>query len=249
MVNLRVRPPWRIVELDDGRELSARSVIIATGADYRRLGVANVERFEGMGVFYNAGADIATALRGQDVVVCGGGNSAGQAVVHLAKAARRVVHVVRGNALGQAMSAYLVREISQLPNVEVRLDTEIVDGSGTLGLSGITVRHRSGATEVISTRALFVMIGARPHTDWLAGVVERDRNGFILTGTDLGLRAREHFSARQPLRLETSMPGVFAAGDVRAGSIKRLASAVGEGTIAVQLIHDYLQYAEERAAA
>ena len=247
VVDLRVRPPWRIVTLDDGRELTARSVIIATGADYRHLGVPRIERFEGVGVFYNAGVDIATALRGQDVVVCGGGNSAGQAVVHLAKGARRVVHVVRGNELSHTMSAYLIHEIRQLPNVELRLETEVIDADGSLGLDGVTVRHRGGATEVINTHALFVMIGARPHTDWLAGVVERDRSGFILTGTDLGAQAREHFRDRQPMRLETSVPGVFAVGDVRAGSIKRLASAVGEGTIAVQLIHDYLREANERA--
>ena len=238
---LRRDGAWRVVTLDDGRELAARAVLIATGADYRRLGLPRVERFEGVGVLYNAGIDIAVALKGQDVVVCGGGNSAGQAVVHLAKTARRVVHVVRGNALSKTMSAYLIPEISRLPNVQLELETDVVDADGSRGLQQITIRHRSGATKVIQTPALFVMIGANPHTDWVEGIVERDRTGFIVTGDDLGPRARQQFSDREPMSLETSLPGVFAAGDVRAGSIKRLASAVGEGTVAVHVIHEYLQ--------
>jgi len=238
---LRRDGAWRIVTLDDGRELAARAVLIATGADYRRLGLPRVERFEGVGVLYNAGIDIAIALKGQDVVVCGGGNSAGQAVVHLAKTARRVVHVVRGNALSKTMSAYLIREISRLPNVQLELETEVVDADGSRGLQQITIQRCSGATEVIQTPALFVMIGAHPHTDWVEGIIERDRTGFIVTGNDLGPKARLQFRDREPMSLETSLPGVFAAGDVRAGSIKRLASAVGEGTVAVHVIHEYLQ--------
>jgi thioredoxin reductase (NADPH) len=238
---LRRDGAWRVVTLSDGRELAARAVLIATGADYRRLSLPRVERFEGVGVLYNAGVDIAVALKGQDVVVCGGGNSAGQAVVHLAKTARRVVHVVRGSALSKTMSAYLIDEISRLPNVQLELETEVVDADGLRGLEQITVRHHGGATEIIETPALFVMIGANPHTDWVEGVVERDRTGFIVTGNDLGPRARQQFRDREPMSLETSLPGVFAAGDVRAGSIKRLASAVGEGTVAVHVIHQYLQ--------
>jgi thioredoxin reductase (NADPH) len=176
---------------------------------------------------YAVGTDIGIALKGQDVVVYGGGNSAGQAVVFLAKTARRVIHVVRGEALSRTMSAYLVSEITRLPNVELRLDTEVVDADGTHGLEQVTLRHR-GTTEIVRTRALFLMIGAHPHTDWLEGVVERDRNGFIVTGAEL--------------LFETSLPGVFAAGDVRAGSIKRLASAVGEATAAVQAVHEYLAH-------
>lgn len=243
-VGLRADGPWRIVTLDDARELTARVVIIATGAEYRRSGVPAIDRFEGIGVHYVAGADIAMALKGQDVVVYGGGNSAGQAVVYLAKTARKVIHVVRGAALSSNMSAYLVTEIGRLPNVELRLDTEVVDAAGSHGLQRVTLRHRSGSTETIPARVLFMMIGARPHTDWLEGALERDRNGFIVTGADLPASAD-----RAPLLLETSMPGVFAAGDVRAGSIKRLASAVGEAAVAIQVIHQYLQQASDAGAS
>jgi thioredoxin reductase (NADPH) len=224
---LRTEGRTHIVTLDDGSELRARVVLIATGADYRHSGIPSVERFVGAGVMYAVGTDIGIALKGQDVVVYGGGNSAGQAVVFLAKTARRVIHVVRGEALSRTMSAYLVSEITRLPNVELRLDTEVVDADGTRGLEQVTLRHR-GTTEIVRTRALFLMIGAHPHTDWLEGVVERDRNGFIVTGAEL--------------LFETSLPGVFAAGDVRAGSIKRLASAVGEATAAVQAVHEYLAH-------
>jgi thioredoxin reductase (NADPH) len=224
---LRTEGRTHIVTLDDGSELRARVVLIATGADYRHSGIPSVERFVGAGVMYAVGTDIGIALKGQDVVVYGGGNSAGQAVVFLAKTARRVIHVVRGEALSRTMSAYLVSEITRLPNVELRLDTEVVDADGTHGLEQVTLRHR-GTTEIVRTRALFLMIGAHPHTDWLEGVVERDRNGFIVTGAEL--------------LFETSLPGVFAAGDVRAGSIKRLASAVGEATAAVQAVHEYLAH-------
>jgi thioredoxin reductase (NADPH) len=225
---LRADGPRRIVTLDDGRELVARAVIVATGAEYRRSGVPRVDRFQGMGLLYIVGSDIATALKGHDVVVYGGGNSAGQAVVFLAKTARRVIHVVRGSALSKNMSAYLIGEISRLTNVELRLDTEIVDADGARGLERVTLRHCSGRTEELATSMVFMMIGAHPHTDWLEGILERDRDGFIVTGgPDRQL-------------LETSMRGVFAAGDVRAGSIKRIASAVGEASVAVQVVHQYL---------
>ena len=240
-VGLRAEGERRIVVLDDGREIAARAVIVATGAEYRRLGIARVDRFEGIGVWYIAGADIATALAGHDVVVAGGGNSAGQAVVHLAKTARRVVLVVRGDSLADSMSAYLIAEIRRLRNVDLRFATEIVDADGVRGLEQVMLRQRTGRREIVATTALFVMIGARPHTDWLAGVVERDRSGFVVTGAELAPAARRGFDDRDPLLLETSLPGVFAAGDVRAGSTKRLASAVGEGAIAVQVIFEYLR--------
>lgn len=222
----------RIVTLDDGRELAASSVVIATGADYRRSRVPSLDRFQGMGVYYVVGTDIAKALAGQDVVVYGGGNSAGQAVVYLAKTARRVVQIVRGSAVTKSTSAYLMNEIGRLSNVELRLDTEVIDAEGAHGLERITLRHRSGRVEDLATRVLFLMIGAHPHTDWLEGVLERDREGFIVTG------------GPDRLLLETSMRGVFAAGDVRAGSIKRIASAVGEASVAIQVIH---QYREQQA--
>jgi len=240
-VGIRAEGPLRVITLDDGRQVSARAVIIATGATYRRLGVPSVDRFSGMGVLYTAGGDIALALRGQDVVVCGGGNSAGQAVVYLAKTARRVVHVVRGKQLADSMSAYLVAEIERCSNVEVRFDAEIVDAYGDQGLRKVTLLdRRTDATESIETRALFVMIGAVPHTGWLSGI-ERDRHGYVLTDTWLSADAQRRFGERRPLSHETSMPGVFAAGDVRAGSTKRLASAVGEAAVAVRVIHEYLR--------
>ena len=240
-VKLHARGWQRILTLDDKREIAATAVVIATGAEYRRLGMPRIDRFEGVGVFYNAGADIAIALRGQDVVVCGGGNSAGQAVVHLAKTARRVVHVVRADSIAETMSSYLVQDIMRLPNVEHRFATEVVDADGTAGLGAVTLRHHDGSTDVVRTPALFVMIGARPHTGWLEGTVERERNGFLLTGAELDASVRARFGDRSPMLLETSVPGVFAAGDVRHGSTKRMSSAVGEGAVAIRLVHEYLR--------
>lgn len=241
---LRCEGDRRVVTLADGRELFARAVLVATGVEYRRLGVPRIDRYDGIGVFYTAGADIALALRGEDVVVYGGGNSAGQAVIYLAKTARRVIHCVRGPALSQTMSAYLVDEISRLPNVELRLESEVFDADGEHGLEQVTIQHRrTGALTTVRTPALFVMIGAMPHTEWLEGDVARDRNGFILTGADLRGRGLQSFQSRSPMLIETSMPGVFAAGDVRFGSTKRLAAAVGEAGVAVRVIHDYLALA------
>ena len=242
VLGLRAEGDRRVVVLDDGREVTARAVIIATGAAYRRLDAPRIDRFERVGVGYVAGGDVALVLRDRDVVVYGGGNSAGQAVVHLAKTARRVLHVVRGKALADSMSRYLVQEIERLPNVELRFETEIVDADGTRSLEEVTLRHRrTEAVEIVRTHALFLMLGALPHTEWLRGTVERDRSGYILTGADLEPAARRSFAARPPMMLETSLPGVFAVGDVRHGSTKRLASAVGEGAVAVRLVHEYLE--------
>ncbi|MFO7609664.1 MAG: FAD-dependent oxidoreductase [Candidatus Krumholzibacteriia bacterium] len=236
VVGLEAAGDARVLTLSDGRRLTARAVLVATGAAYRRLEVPELERFAGAGVYYSAGSDSGFVLRGRDVAVAGGGNSAGQAVVHLARTARRVLHLVRAESLSAGMSDYLVREIERLPNVEVRLGTEVVGGEGEHQLERILLRdRRTGQVETRQLGWLFVLVGARPHTEWLEGVVERDRHGFIPTGDDLaagpGGRAR---------RFETSLPGVFAAGDVRSGSVKRLASAVGEGSIAVRVIQEYL---------
>jgi thioredoxin reductase (NADPH) len=242
-VGLRVDGRRRLVRLPDGTEVSGEAVVVASGVSWRRLGVPRLEALVGAGVFYGAAGAEARAMEAQDVFVVGAGNSAGQAALHLAKYAASVTLVVRGPDLGASMSDYLVQEIEQAPNVAVRLDTQVVDGLGSWRLEGLALKGRvDGAIEEVPAAALFVMIGAEPHTDWLTGV-ERDDQGYILTGHDLlgpdGLPAHWPLK-RPPLLLETSIPGVFAAGDVRHRSVKRVASAVGEGAVAVQLVHQYL---------
>jgi thioredoxin reductase (NADPH) len=219
-------------------------VVIATGVTWRRLGVPALESLVGAGVFYGAAGAEAHAMAGRDVYVIGAGNSAGQAALHLARYAASVTMAVRGPGLGATMSNYLITEISKTPNIRVRAGTEVVDGQGQCSLETLTLRERgnggAGASETVPAAALFVMIGAEPRTGWLDGRVQRDGQGFILTGRDLD-RAGGWPMDRPPLLLETSMPGVFAAGDVRHRSIKRVASAVGEGATAIQLVHEYLR--------
>jgi thioredoxin reductase (NADPH) len=230
----------RVVRLADGGEVVARAVILATGVALRRLGVPALEALAGAGVFYGAAGSEARAMRGEDVFVVGAGNSAGQAALHLARFAASVTIVAIEHDLHEHMSDYLVQQVLATPNVHLRLHHEVVDGHGRRRLEGITVRDRDGgATRELAASAVFVLIGAEPHTDWLAGVVERDRGGYLVTGRDLpgGAWPLE----RTPMPLETSLPGVFAAGDVRDRSVKRVASAVGEGAIAVQLVHEYLE--------
>jgi thioredoxin reductase (NADPH) len=236
---LAARGPDRVVRLADGDEVTARAVILATGVAWRRLGVPALEELAGAGVFYGAAASEARAMRGEDVFVVGAGNSAGQAALHLARFAASVTIVAIEHDLDERMSDYLVQQILATPNIHRRMHHEVVDGHGRRRLEGITVRDRdSGATQALDASAVFVLIGAEPRTDWLDGVVERDQPGYVLTGRDLpgGGWPLE----RAPLPLETSLPGVFAAGDVRCRSVKRVASAVGEGAIAVQLVHEYL---------
>ena len=242
---LRVRGQDRLVRLSDGSEVVARTVVIATGVSWRRLGVPSLEALRGVGVFYGASEAEARAMEGQQVVVVGAGNSAGQAVVNLARYAKSVTVAVRGGDIAASMSDYLVRQVRSLPNAVVRLHTEVVDGQGGGRLEELTVRdNTSGATEQVAAAALFVMIGAEPRTHWLRDMVARDDGGYVLTGHDLLRGGKPPASwplARPPLLLETTVPGVFAAGDVRHGSVKRVAPAVGSGGIAVQLVHEYLR--------
>jgi thioredoxin reductase (NADPH) len=220
-------------------------VVVATGVSYRRLPAPGVEELLGAGVFYGAAVTEAKAMAGQRVMVVGGANSAGQAAVHLARHASQVTLLHRGDALAESMSAYLLQELERAANITVRLHTEVTAVHGSGRLEALTVRdNTTGRAETLPAAALFILIGAEPHTDWLAATVQRDDRGFLLTGRDL-LRDGQPPPGwpldRPPLLLETSLPGVFAAGDVRHGSVKRVASAVGEGAIAIQLVHDYLR--------
>jgi len=241
---LRSEGPDRIVSTGDGAAVRARAVIIATGVTWRRLGIPGLEALVGAGVYYGGAAAEARACQDQDVVVIGAGNSAGQAAISLARYAASVTIVVRGHGLHDSMSQYLITEIGKTGNIVVRPATEIIDGGGRGTLQTLTLRDcQTGATEVMPTAALFVMIGTEPHTEWLENSLARDDQGFILTGPDLAMAGQVHRwpLERPPLLLETSMPGVFAAGDVRYRSIKRVATAIGEGAVAVQLLHQYLQ--------
>jgi thioredoxin reductase (NADPH) len=226
------------ISLSDGRRVEASAVILATGASYRRLGIPSLEDLNGAGVFYGGPSSEAPALTGRDVYVVGGGNSAGQAALHLARYARQVTLVVRAASLQADMSHYLVQAVEAAPNVDVRSGTEVVGGGGEGHLERLTLRERAtGETGTVAADALFVLIGAHPQTDWLPAAIERDEYGFLLTGGDVN----EGWPLeRRPLLLETSMPGVLAAGDVRHGSTKRVAAAVGEGSIAAQVVHQLI---------
>jgi thioredoxin reductase (NADPH) len=237
-------PEQLVVRLSDGTEVAGRAAIVATGASYRRLGVPSLEALQGAGVFYGAAVAQAQGMKGQEVCVVGGGNSAGQAARHLSKHARHVTLLVLGESLTAHMSQYLVEEIEATENIQVRLNTQVLDGGGQGRLEHLVLKDRaSGLTETFPAAALFVLIGATPHTAWLPEEVMRDERGYIITGNDLlrdGSPPEGWPLERAPMLLETSVPGVFAAGDVRCGSVKRVASAVGEGSIAIQMVHNYL---------
>ena len=230
-----------VVGLKDGSPVRSRAVIIATGVSYRRLGIAELESFAGAGVFYGASTIEAQAVAGKPVFVVGGGNSAGQAALHLARYAEQVTLLVRSPSLAASMSDYLTREIGSAANVHVRYRSEVAGGGGDGRLEHLLIRDRdSGRAESLPAAGLFILIGAEPFTGWLPGAIARDQWGFILTGPDATPRWP---LPRAPFPFETTAPGVFAVGDVRHGSVKRVASAVGEGSIAVRLVHDYLALA------
>jgi thioredoxin reductase (NADPH) len=244
-VSTRHRDPF-VLYLLDGTELRTRSAIVATGAAYRRLDAPGVEALTGRGVYYGAAMTEAIAYRDRDVFVVGGANSAGQAALHLAHYARAVTLLVRGAALEASMSAYLVDQIAATANIRVELRTQVARVEGDGRLEALVLRAGEARQErQVAADALFLMIGQRPATEWAAGGLARDHHGFLLTGRDLldhqtGVQQRWCLP-RDPLPLETSTPGLFAAGDVRHGSTKRVASAVGEGAMAIQLVHQYLR--------
>jgi thioredoxin reductase (NADPH) len=234
-----------VVTVADGSEVRSRAVVIATGMAYRRLGIPALDALTGAGVFYGAAASEARAMKGSEVFVVGGANSAGQAAVHLARYAAHVTVLVRGRSLADSMSEYLIRAIESAPNIAVRYGVAVTGGTGQSRLEGLTLTDlESGAAETVNAVALFVLIGAEPRTQWLPNAVRRDQSGFVVTGTDLlqGGQPDEQWPLRRlPMFLESSLPGVFAVGDVRHGSVKRVAAAVGEGSIAIRLVHDHLR--------
>jgi thioredoxin reductase (NADPH) len=243
-VSIRTEGSYRIIKLVDNSEISCHALLVATGVQWRRLEAPGIDKLQGAGVYYGGGTTEALSCRGEIVYVVGGANSAGQAAMNFAKYAERVVLLVRGDGLASTMSQYLIEQIEQTPNIQVWTHAGVAEAHGDTRLEGISVRcSDSNKIERVPANAMFIFIGALPRTDWLAGVVERDDRGFILTGPDLmrnGERPKGWTLERDPFLLETNVPGLFAVGDVRHGSVKRVASGVGEGSVAVQFIHQYL---------
>ncbi|MFQ5794933.1 MAG: FAD-dependent oxidoreductase [Candidatus Bipolaricaulia bacterium] len=242
---VRVEDPYRFVELSDGTELSCHALLIATGVSLRQLNVPGIEAVTGAGVYYGAALTEAVHYQDQHVFVVGGANSAGQGAMFFSRYASQVTMLVRGSSLAKSMSQYLIDQINATENIEVLVNTEVVEVKGKDRLEAITItNNETGETQTMPAAAMFIFIGAVPHTDLVAGVVERNQAGFIFTGPDLihdGRRPKNWKLKRDPFLLETSVPGIFAAGDVREGAIRRVASAVGEGAIAVSFVHQYLR--------
>ncbi|MBL7497235.1 FAD-dependent oxidoreductase [Frankia sp. CNm7] len=244
IVELRADGGARTVRFADGGELSAHTVVLATGVSYRQLPAPGLEPLTGRGVFYGSALTEAAGCAGEDIYIVGGANSAGQAAVYLSRHARSVTMLIRGPSLTASMSHYLIQQIAAIPNITVRPCTEVIAGEGDDHLHSLILRDNAvGTTETVPASRLFVFIGAEPRTDWLDGVVERDAHGFVVAGPDLvvdGRRPRGWTLDRDPYHLETSLPGVFVAGDARSESVKRVASAVGEGAMAIALVHRFL---------
>jgi thioredoxin reductase (NADPH) len=242
--SVRVADPYRIVELEDGTEVSGHALLLASGVSYRKLDIPGCDRLTGAGVYYGAAMTEALACRGEEVYIVGGANSAGQAAMHFARYAERVVMLIRGESLTKSMSQYLIDQISETPNIEVQTHSQVVESRGDANLECLSIfNSQTGETSTVPAASLFIFIGAQPLTEYVAGVVERDPRGFIYAGRDLirdGKRPKGWKPDRDPYLLESSVPGIFVAGDVRCGSVKRVASGVGEGSIAVQFVHEYL---------
>ncbi len=241
---LRVDGPYRYLRLNDGTELSCHAMLLATGVQWRKLNVPGIDRLQGAGVYYGGTATEAAACKGEDVYIIGGANSAGQAAMAASQYARSVVLLVRGDSLAASMSQYLIEQIQDTSTIHVEYRTRVVEAHGEDHLEGVSLMcDLTGDVSRVPANSLFVFIGAEPRTDWLDGTIERDDRGFILTGPDLlkpGKRPRGWALERDPSLLETNVPGVFAVGDVRFGSVKRVASGVGEGSVAIQFVHQYL---------
>jgi len=243
-VGVRTEGSYRFLKLADGSELSCHALMIASGVQWRRLDAPGIDRLQGAGVYYGGGSTEALSRKGENVYVIGGANSAGQAAMNFARYADRVIILVRGNSLSSTMSQYLIDQIKETPNIQVWAHASVSEAHGDSHLEEISVLcSDTNTTERVPASAMFIFIGALPRTDWLGDLVERDERGFLLTGPDLirdGQRPKGWALDRDPFLLETNVPGLFAVGDVRHGSVKRVASGVGEGSVAVQFIHQYL---------
>jgi thioredoxin reductase (NADPH) len=243
-VGVRTEASYRIIKLADGSEVSCHALMIASGVQWRRLEAPGVDRLQGAGIYYGGGTTEALSCKGETVYVVGGANSAGQAAMNFSRYAKRVVILVRGESLDSTMSQYLIDQIKETPNIEIWAHGSVSEAHGDTHLEEISVLcSDTNKIERVPATSMFIFIGAMPRTDWLAGMVERDDRGFILTGPDLlrdGQRPKGWTLERDPYLLETNVPGLFAVGDVRHGSVKRVASGVGEGSVAVQFIHQYL---------
>lgn len=244
VVGVTVEDPYKVVRLADGSQVSCQALLVATGVEYRKLDLPNADRLAGSGIYYGGATTEASFYRGERVAVQGGGNSAGQAAVYLARFAEHVTVLVRAGSLASGMSAYLVDQIEATPNITVRVNVNVVALHGDDSLEAVDVANKlDGTQDRLPVAAMFVFIGQAPRTDWLGDLVERDEAGFVLTGSDL-VRAGEHPGGwrlpREPFLLETNVPGIFCAGDVRSNSVKRIASAVGEGAMAVRFVHQHL---------